>query len=696
MESSPQKQPVDSVDTALRESEKRYRTLFEATHNGLLILDAAGRYVDVNPSLCRILKGKRERLVGSHFTQFIPPERLTEAEAIFGALHQSGAIPAEFPLRALDGSIVDLEWSYSPDYLPGLYFFMCQEITERKLSEAAAIESEQQLRTLADSIPNLAWMANPDGYIFWYNRQWYDYTGTSPEQMVGWGWQVVHDPEVLPTVMERWQSSIRTGSPFEMEFPLKRADGEFRWFLTRVTPVRNTAGVVVRWFGTNTDVHEYKRSQEERQSLLGREREARRTAELLNDIGPLLAGELDSRRLVQAVTDLATKLVSAEFGAFFHKTKDQQSDSFILYALSGAPAEAFASFPMPRGTAILGPTFRGESIVRSDDITKDPRYGNNAPYTGMPEGHLPVKSYLAAPVLSRSGEVLGALFFGHSISGMFSEHDERLVSGIASQAAIAMDNARLFEQIQRERARVEETNRALRRANADLEHFAYSASHDLQEPLRMVAAYSEMLRQKFAGQLGPDADQYISYTVEGAIRMERLLNDLLAYTRASALSQGPAPAIDATPALKRALNNLHTSIEHSGGRVEYSALPQVNVEEVHMEQIFQNLIGNAIKYRSSEPPLVAVGAEWRNSEWQFSVKDNGIGIQPRYKEQIFGMFKRLHTAVEYSGTGMGLAICRRIIERYGGRIWVESELGKGSEFFFTLPYTPGIAGGDSE
>ncbi|HUS05772.1 MAG TPA: ATP-binding protein [Bryobacteraceae bacterium] len=551
-------------------------------------------------------------------------------------------------------------------------------------ANANSEESERQLRTLADSIPNLAWMAEADGYIFWYNQRWYEYTGTTPEQMQGWGWQSVHDPAMLPNVLDRWQASIRTGASFEMQFPLRGAGGEFRWFLTRVTPVRDAQGAVIRWFGTNTDVHDLRSAEEERQRLLALEQEARRTAELLNSVGPLLARELDLSRLVQAVTDLATKLVGAQFGACFHNVTNESGESYLLYTLSGAPPEAFANFPMPRNTAVFGPTFRGEGIVRSDDITKDRRYGKSAPHHGMPNGHLPVKSYLAVPVISRAGPI-GGLFFGHATPGMFSEHDERLAAGIAAQAGIAMDNALLFEQIRREQKLVEESNKALLQANADLEQFAYSASHDLQEPLRMVALYSEMLRRKFGDQLGPDADEYIGYTIEGASRMQRLLADLLSYTRASGLNRAAAATADSQQTLKRALANLQAAVHQSGASVTHTALPPVNMQQVHLEQVFQNLIGNAIKYRGDQPPAIEVRAAWQAGTWLFSVTDNGIGIDPSYREQIFGMFKRLHTAAEYSGSGMGLAICQRIIERYGGRIWVESELGKGSTFFFTIP-----------
>lgn len=681
-----------SSRNTLSEGETRYRKLFEAIRDGILIVNEEGRYVEVNDSLCRILKSTRGRLIGAHFSDFIPAGYLEEAESAFAALRVGGNVPVEFPMRALDGTVVHLEWNSTSQYLPGLYFCSCRDISQRKRDEAAVLESERQLRTMVDSIPNLAWMAEADGYIFWYNRRWYEYTGTTPEQMKGWGWQSVHEPTMLAGVMERWQNSIRTGETFEMEFPLRAAGGEFRWFLTRVTPVRNPDGSVARWFGTNTDVNELKRAEEERQQLLAGEQEARRSAELLNHVGQLLAAELDLSRLVQAVTDLATKLIGAQFGALFHAVRKGSEESRVLYSLSGASAEAFAKFPLPRDTAVFGPTFRGEGVIRSGDITKDPRYGKNAPYHGMPEGHLPVRSYLAVPVVSRSGEVLGGLFFGHSMAGMFTERDEHLIVGIAAQAAIAMDNAGLFEQVRLERLRVEEANKALRRANADLEQFAYSASHDLQEPLRMVALYSEMLKRKYGGKLGPQAEQYISYTVEGATRMEHLLQDLLAFTRASVVAEEPAEILDSNEACERAVANLQTSIEESGAVITRTTLPRVKMHQVHLEQVFQNLIGNAIKYRSDQAPRIAIGAEQRENEWIFSVKDNGIGIDPRYKEQIFGIFKRLHTAVEYSGTGMGLAICERIIERYCGRIWVESEPGKGSTFLFALPDP--AAGGD--
>jgi light-regulated signal transduction histidine kinase (bacteriophytochrome) len=237
----------------------------------------------------------------------------------------------------------------------------------------------------------------------------------------------------------------------------------------------------------------------------------------------------------------------------------------------------------------------------------------------------------------------------------------------------------------RQEAALQAANAALQRANADLQQFADSASHDLQEPLRMVAAYSQLLQKQFGGQLGPIGDKYISYTVEGAMRLERLLEALRTYTQLSASEEEPSEDVDAGAVLKTALSNLKVAIKESGASITFAALPHIRMYEFQLEQLFQNLIANAIRYRGDEPPQISIDAQRQGDKWQFSVQDNGIGIEPQFQKQVFGMFKRLHSKAEYPGTGMGLAICERIVERAGGRIWVDSERGKGSTFYFTVP-----------
>jgi PAS domain S-box-containing protein len=225
---------------------------------------------------------------------------------------------------------------------------------------------------------------------------------------------------------------------------------------------------------------------------------------------------------------------------------------------------------------------------------------------------------------------------------------------------------------------------ALRRANADLQQFGYSVSHDLQEPLRTVVAYTELLQRKFGGVLGTAGMEYIHQAVQAASRMERLLEDLRNYLQVSTGSEDSSEEADAGEVLQKTISNLQRAVQESRASITSSALPRIAMPAFQLEQLLQNLIANAIRYRSEAPPRIEIAATLKGPYWEFSIRDNGIGIAPEYKEQVFGIFKRLHSAADYPGTGMGLAICKRIVERRGGRIWVESAPGQGSTFYFTV------------
>lgn len=245
---------------------------------------------------------------------------------------------------------------------------------------------------------------------------------------------------------------------------------------------------------------------------------------------------------------------------------------------------------------------------------------------------------------------------------------------------------------------LEESVAELSRSNAELQQFAYVASHDLQEPLRMVASYTQLLAKRYKGKLDADADEFIGYAVEGAMRMQRLIQDLLAYSRIGTKGHDFEP-VAVEMIVNRALHNLQTAVEEHHAVATHDPLPTIMADERQLVQLFQNLIGNAIKFHGKEPPRIHVSAQQKAGEWVFSVRDNGIGVDPQYADRIFLLFQRLHNRAEYPGTGIGLAICKKIVERHGGRIWVESRLGQGAAFYFTIPIhgssqasrTPGAA-----
>ena len=244
---------------------------------------------------------------------------------------------------------------------------------------------------------------------------------------------------------------------------------------------------------------------------------------------------------------------------------------------------------------------------------------------------------------------------------------------------------------QRAEKELKETLGELARSNAELEQFAYVASHDLQEPLRMVSSYVQLLARRYKSKLDKDADEFIGFAVDGANRMQTLINDLLTYSRVGTKGK-PFQTTDCNEVFSEALLNLSAATEESGAIITSDNLPTVMTDKTQMVQLIQNLVANAIKFRNKDRPRIHVSSEQKNSTWVFSVSDNGIGIDSQYYERIFAIFQRLHGKTEYPGTGIGLAVCKRIVERHGGRMWVDSECGKGSRFYFTTPVSESSLG----
>ena len=376
-----------------------------------------------------------------------------------------------------------------PDGRQGVVCYF-SDISAHVKAREAVTESEERLRFMAESMPQKIFTAKPSGEVDYFNRQWTTFTGLSFDQIKDWGWKQFIHPEDVEENVRTWKHSLDTGEPFEFVHRFRRADGAYRWHLSRAHAMRDADGKISMWIGSNTDIHKEKQTEEE-----------------------------------------------------------------------------------------------------------------------------------------------------------------------------------------------------LRRVNEDLNLFAFAASHDLQEPLRMITSYSQLLVREHRGALNEDAEKLVGYIGEGTKRMRELLSDLLAYTALSAEQEVSADLIDLNAVLKKVLENLKPAIRDSGASIRVNSLPRVRGAEVHFVQIFQNLIGNAIKYRGAAPPAINVSAGMLNGEWRFEISDNGMGIAPEYHEKIFGIFKRLH-GKKIPGTGVGLAICKRVVERQGGRIWVESEAGQGAKFYFTLPAIP--------
>ena len=294
---------------------------------------------------------------------------------------------------------------------------------------------------------------------------------------------------------------------------------------------------------------------------------------------------------------------------------------------------------------------------------------------GLPPGHSPVIREMVVPIL-RDGRIVAIIGVGNKPS----DYDE---TDIASASLLGDISWEIVERKQAEK-HLHTLMEELKRSNADLEQFAYAASHDLQEPLRVVAGFVGLLEKRYREKLDDNAREFIEYTVDGVKRMQLLIKDLLAYSQVGTKGK-TFESTNCSVALEQAIYNLLKAVEESGAELTYDLLPTVSIDSSQVASLFQNLIGNAIKYRGKDKPVIHISAQRKGNEWVFSVRDNGIGIGSQYLEKIFDVFRRLHTRKEYDGTGIGLAICKKIVERHGGKIWVESALGKGSTFYFTVP-----------
>jgi PAS domain S-box-containing protein len=531
-----------------------------------------------------------------------------------------------------------------------------------------------------------------DGIITSWNEGASRIFGYSAGEVIGKPVVILMPPEYQdeePNILAR----IRRGERIEHYETVRiRKDGTLVDISLTVSPIRGTDGRIIGASKIARDISGRKRAEAEL-------REQREVIETVNRVGQMVAAELDLHKLVQTVTDAATDISGAHFGSFFYNVLDEKGASYMLYTLSGVPREAFAHFPMPRATDLFGPTFRGEGTIRIDDVKLDPRYGKNSPYYGMPEGHLPVTSYLAVPVISRSGEVLGGLFFGHPEARVFTERVARVVEGLAAQAAVAVDNASLYDAARRARAEAEQVAEEKQRlyveaqeSNRLKDEFLATVSHELRTPLTAILGWAHLLR---TGQTDEGNMAKALETIERNARAQsQLIDDLLDVSRIiTGKIRIDVRPVDPNSFIEAAVEAVRPAAEAKGVRLQRimdTGVATVSGDPVRLQQVIWNLLSNAIKF-TPKGGKVQIRLERVNSHIEIGVSDTGPGIAPEFLPYVFDRFRQAdgRTTRQHGGLGLGLSIVRHLVELHGGTVRAESPgEGQGASFTVLLPVAP--------
>jgi PAS domain S-box-containing protein len=534
----------------------------------------------------------------------------------------------------------------------------------------------RRLAAIVESSDDAIVSKNLDGIIMSWNRAAERMFGYAAAEVIGKSIYVII-PADRHSEEQDVLNHVRRGEKVDhFETMRRRKDGTLVPISLTVSPICDASGTVVGASKIARDISERREAEHERARLLALAQEHAAITEKLNEVGSFVASALDRTAILQAVTDAATDVTNAEFGAFFSHAANQPGEGdFVLQALSGAPKEAFSRFPHPRATALLGPSFRGDGLVRVADVTADPRYGLNTPYHGMPEGHLPVRSYLATPVKSRSGDVLGALLFGHSRPGIFTAQHERLVVGIASWASLALENARLYVGVQ-EASRLKD-------------EFLATLSHELRTPLNAILGYARMIR---GGLVTGDKQVRAVETIErNATSLTQIVEDVLDVSRIiSGKVRLNVQPVDLPQVVRNALDVVMPAANAKGVRVDTVLDPRagpVSGDPERLQQVVWNLAANAVKF-TGRGGHVQVRVERAGSSVHVVVSDTGIGIAPDFLPHVFERFRQADsgTTRERGGLGLGLAIARHFVEMHGGTIYASSGgEGTGTTFRIELP-----------
>jgi len=622
-----------------------------------------------NPAATRLFGYSAEEAIGQSIRLIIPPEKQSEEGVPRWSRGDRRAARFETLRRRKDGSLVPVSLTLSPILDEDEQVVGVSCLAHHLGDRALAADAANHLAAIVESSDDAIVSEDLDGTILSWNRAAERMFGYTAEEVIGRSTRMLVPPE-LQSEEDLVLAKIRAGEKIDhYETVRQRKDGSRISMSLTVSPIRNHRGEIIGASKIARDITE-------RLRLQAAAREHAANTERFRDVGTVVASTLDREVILQKVTDIATELTRAEFGAFFYNvTQPDAGNVYMLYALSGAPREAFGRFPHPRATVLFAPTFNGEGPVRLADVTLDPRYGQNPPYFGMPPGHLPVRSYLAVPVKGLAGNVIGGLFFGHSEVGVFTEQHERLAMGVASWAAVALENARLYEDAQA--------------ANRTKDEFLAVLSHELRTPLNAIVGYSRLLR---AGLLPPDKAARGLETLErNAAWLTQTVEDVLDVSRiVSGKLRLDVQPVELPVIIDNAVATIQPAADAKGVHLQTIVDPHagpVSGDPARLQQVVWNLVSNAVKF-TPRSGRVQVRLERVNSHVEIIVSDTGMGIRPDFLPYVFERFRQADTGStrKTGGLGLGLAIVRHLVEMHGGTVEAASEgEGKGATFRVRLP-----------
>ncbi|MEI6876181.1 MAG: ATP-binding protein, partial [Spirochaetota bacterium] len=478
-------------------------------------------------------------------------------------------------------------------------------------------------------------------------------------------WERLVHPEDRPRSLAAVGDLVEGRAPaIAVEMRMRHKDGGWVWVLSRGMAIHGQDGKAARIVGTHVDITGRKRAEEGLKA-------ANAKLEMLWGLASL--AEADRKTISDHILASITAMTGSLYG--FYGFIDDKEEVMSIHSWSGEAMKDCSMVDKPVDFRIAEAGVWAEAVRRREPFVLEGYGGPHDAKKGLPPGHVALSNLLVVPFFSRGRIVSVAAVANKETT--FDQGDIRQIMGFLEGAQAIIERTAAEEKLRAALADLERSNR-------DLEQFAFAASHDLQEPLRMVASYTQLLAARYEGKLDEKADRYIAYAVDGATRMQALIEDLLGYSRVGTRGKPPEP-VDAAKVFAEARRDLEAVIAESHASVTAGGLPTVRADASQLGQVFRNLLSNGLKFRAAEDPRVEVSARREGREWVFSVTDNGIGIDPKYADRVFVIFQRLHTRSEYPGSGIGLAVCKRIVERHGGRIWFEPGPGGGTTFSFALP-----------